>query len=97
MIFHFLDWWPILGGRVMVPPGTILDHDVTWVWNGFALPWPPPITVAALDQSAYDQLYIYYPYFRIMTGPGIVRQTSGGGQPYGAWPNPPWAQPYAQP
>jgi hypothetical protein len=55
-----------------------------WVWNGFALPYPPPIEAVPLDQSGYDELRLYYPSYRIAIGnAAIVRATSiPAGWPY---------------
>ncbi len=68
--------WPVKGGAVLVPAGTILDR-ADWQWLGIALPWPPPINAMALDQEAYDELLKHHwsDAHRLMTpaGGGINR------------------------
>jgi hypothetical protein len=66
--------WPVQGGAMLIPAGTILDRD-DWKFNGVALTWPPPMNAVAMDQDAYDALLKHYEYFRILTRPdaGINR------------------------
>jgi hypothetical protein len=64
--------WPVNGGALLVPAGTLLDH-ADWQFLGTPLPWPPP-NVIARDQEAYDELLNHYPAWTIITGnTSIVR------------------------
>jgi hypothetical protein len=69
-------------GSFLIPAGTILDSS-DWQWNQMPLPASLPISVAALDQDAYDELLRQYPYFayRILTSGENITRT---GDPVGA-------------
>ena len=52
--------WPVAGGSVLIPPGTVLDGH--WLrYNGVPLPIPLPFNAMACDQEAYDQMTAWYP------------------------------------
>jgi hypothetical protein len=57
--------WPINGGAMLIPTGTMLD-GLDWKWQGVALPMPPPVNAAAMDQEAYDELRKHDPANRIL-------------------------------
>jgi hypothetical protein len=67
--------WPILGGRISVPVGTVLD-GADWRWHGIDLPRPAPLNSICLDQESYNQMLIDYPnhHCLILTAnPEIIR------------------------
>src|SRR5713226_9374674 len=47
--------WPITQG-FCIEAGEILDAR-DWTWHGMALPWPPPLCVKCLSQSAADAMF----------------------------------------
>jgi hypothetical protein len=49
--------WPV--GQWCVPDGAIID-GANPRWNNIALPLPLPLNVISLDQSAYDQMILWY-------------------------------------
>src|SRR5262245_54371312 len=71
MRFQLTKDWPV--GQFAVPTGTQLTFDPDGYWNGVRLPLPAPVNAQALDQAAYDHLLANYPYYVILTGPGVVR------------------------
>ncbi len=78
MKFQLLGAWPVNGGAVLVPAGTILDR-ADWTWLGIRLPWPPPINAMALNQEAYDQLLQHHRHeaHRLMTPAGSTINRHG--------------------
>jgi hypothetical protein len=46
--------WPIAGGALLLPPGTIIDSTT---WTG---PLPMPIDVISLDAAAFAQMQQWY-------------------------------------
>jgi hypothetical protein len=72
MRFQLLGDWPINGGATLIPQGAMMDR-ADWKWNGFQLPWPPPINAMALDNEAYDELLKHYERHRIMSIKGVSR------------------------
>jgi hypothetical protein len=59
--------YPISGGAVLIPPGTILD-SASWSFNGVPLPAPPPSNAVCLDADAYNTMLKYYPAYSIQIG-----------------------------
>ena len=64
--------WPIRGGAVLIPTGTVLDR-ADWKYAGWDLPWPPPVNAIALDQEGYDEMLKHYERHRILTAGDIER------------------------
>jgi hypothetical protein len=65
--------WPLLGGRVFVPEGTIINTaSGTDPWSPIvaALGLTPPINAQPLDQATYDLMRQEFPAYRIITVPG---------------------------
>jgi hypothetical protein len=60
-------------GQYLIPTGTILD-SADWKWNGIALPWPPPVSAAVMDQEAFDEMLKFYPAHSIL----IAGDINGG-------------------
>jgi len=46
--------WPIQGGALLLPPGTIIDGTT---WTG---PLPMPIDVISLDSASFAQMQQWY-------------------------------------
>jgi hypothetical protein len=73
--------WPIKGGSVFIPQGTIIDTDApTGPWSPIvaALGLTPPVNAQPLDQATYNTMRNEFPAYRIITvtganGDGIVR------------------------
>jgi hypothetical protein len=63
MIFQLLHPWPINGGALTVPAGTILDTEGDWTYLGTALPSPMklPLYTMALDDAAIVHLRLIHP------------------------------------
>jgi hypothetical protein len=66
--------WPIAGGALLLPPGTIIDSAT---WTG---PLPMPIDVISLDAAAFAQMQQWYGYsattmvdlrYRLLKAPGV--------------------------
>jgi hypothetical protein len=68
--------WPI--GQFSIPAGTVLSSGAgeAPIWNGVALPMPPPLNAVALDEDAallMLQWYEPHEWYRLHFGPGINR------------------------
>jgi hypothetical protein len=52
--------WPV--GQFCIPAGTVLSSGAgeAPIWNGIALPMPPPINAVALDEDAALQMCLWY-------------------------------------
>ena len=60
MKFRLLEPWPIKGGAMLVPPGTVLDTD-EWSFNGVPLPKALPITAMPLDYQSHIEMRKWHP------------------------------------
>jgi hypothetical protein len=65
-------------GQWLIPAGTIIDAAATDMWSTLMLGRVPPPNAQALDQAAYDAMRLAYDYFRIRSGPGVVRRDYPG-------------------
>ena len=59
--------WPLQGGAILIPEGTIIDANGTDQWSRLAAGLIPPINAQPLDQAAYDLMIRHHEYHRIMT------------------------------
>jgi hypothetical protein len=65
--------WPIKGGRVFIPKGTIIDTVAgTDPWSPIvaSLGLTPPVNAQPFDQGTYDLMRQEFPAYRIVTVPG---------------------------
>lgn len=72
MMFQLLGDWPVNGGAMVVPIGTVLEWDpdpeaarlaglpTAPKWRGEVLPLPMPPNAKCLDQEAYDAMVRWY-------------------------------------
>jgi hypothetical protein len=67
--------WPILGGRLVVPEGQIID-TASWSYNGATLPMISvagdilPANALPLDSGALTQILTLFPYYQVSLPPG---------------------------
>jgi hypothetical protein len=59
--FRLTGAWPVLGGRLLVPPGAELEL-ADWQYQGTPLPELIPICVLCLTQAGADAWSAAYPY-----------------------------------
>jgi hypothetical protein len=65
--------WPIKGGNVFIPQGTIIDTVAgTDPWSPIvaSLGLTPPVNAQPLDQATYNTMRLEFPAYRIITVPG---------------------------
>lgn len=78
MRFSMTSDWPVNGGALIVPVGTVLEANLAnpdFQYNGTKLPETMPLTAMALDQDAYDAMCDWYPqhqWHRFHVGEGVV-------------------------
>jgi hypothetical protein len=77
MRYQLLEAWPVDRGW-LVPAGTVIDASATDMWSTLLGGRVPPLCAQALDQAAYDAMRLAYDYFRVRSGPGVVRRDYPG-------------------
>ena len=72
MMFQLLGDWPVNGGAMLVPAGTVIEWEAdaerarlaelpsTPQWRGQTLPLPMPLNARCLDQEAFDAMVGWY-------------------------------------
>jgi len=62
--------WPLDGGRLLAPSGTVIDSNSDDDWSRCARGLTPPWDVQALDDEAYQTLLRAYPnHLHLLGGP----------------------------
>jgi hypothetical protein len=59
MMFMLMNAWPVNGGALCVPAGTVID-GTNPQWLGCRLPSVMPIDAKALDAAAWSALQSWY-------------------------------------
>lgn len=78
MRFSMTSDWPVSGGALIVPAGTVLEANLAnpnFEYNGTKVPEPMPLSAMALDAQAYDKMCEWYPegmWHRFHVGVGVV-------------------------